>query len=57
MTPQEAATLAGRVRDFIEREVIPLESGFLNRPFHELLPVTREKRAKVKSLGLWAPHS
>lgn len=56
MTHQETAELAGRVRDFIEREVIPLEPEFLSRPFHELLPVMRAQRAKVKSLGLWAPH-
>jgi alkylation response protein AidB-like acyl-CoA dehydrogenase len=56
MTPQEAAALAGRIRDFIEREVIPLEHEFLSRPFHELIPVMRAQRAKVKSLDLWAPH-
>ena len=56
MTQQETETLAGRIRDFIEREVVPLEREFLSRPFHELLPVMRAQRAKVKSLGLWAPH-
>ncbi|HEY2951628.1 MAG TPA: acyl-CoA dehydrogenase family protein, partial [Verrucomicrobiae bacterium] len=56
MTHQEEAALAGRIRDFIEHEVIPLEHEFLSRPFHELLPVLRAQRAKVKSLGLWAPH-
>ena len=56
MTDPEAATLAGRVREFIEGEVIPLECEFLGRPFHELLPVMRAQREKVKSLGLWAPH-
>ena len=56
MTQQETETLAGRIRDFIEREGIPLEREFLSRPFHELLPVMRAQRAKVKSLGLWAPH-
>lgn len=56
MTHPEPATLSARIRDFIEREVIPLEPEFLGRPFHELLPVMRALREKVKSLGLWAPH-
>jgi alkylation response protein AidB-like acyl-CoA dehydrogenase len=56
MTDQETASLAGRIREFIEREVIPLERDFLSRPFRDLLPVMRAQRAKVKSLGLWAPH-
>jgi alkylation response protein AidB-like acyl-CoA dehydrogenase len=56
MTNDETAALARRIRDFIESEVVPLEGEFLLRPFRELLPAVREQRAKVKSLGLWAPH-
>ena len=56
MNPPEAARLVERIRDFVEREVIPLEPRFLNRPFHELLPEMRAQRAKVKSLGWWAPR-
>ncbi len=56
MTHPELATLPVRIRDFIERQVITLEPEFLSRPFHELLPVMRALREKVKSLGLWAPH-
>ena len=56
MTPEEAGLITERVREFIEREVLPLEPQFLSRPFGELLPMLRELRAKVKSLHLWAPQ-
>ena len=56
MNHPDAAGLAERIRDFIEREVIPLEREFLKRPFHELLPEMRAQRTRVKSLGWWAPH-
>ena len=35
---------------------MPLEIEFIQRPFRELLPRLREKRDRVKALGLWAPH-
>lgn len=56
MATVEADVVRKRVRDFLERDVFPLEPQFLSRPFPELLPVLRERRAKVKSLGLWAPQ-
>src|SRR5258706_11010047 len=56
MTIEEAEIVIARVRDFIESEVIPLEPEFLSRPFRDLLPAVRERRTRVKSLGLWSPH-
>jgi acyl-CoA dehydrogenase len=44
------------IGEFIENEVLPLETQFLRRPFRELLPVLREKRERVKALGWWTPH-
>ncbi len=44
------------IRTFLRQEVYPMEQDFLNRSFRELLPVLAEKRARVKSLGLWAPQ-
>jgi alkylation response protein AidB-like acyl-CoA dehydrogenase len=52
---QLPATLRA-IRDFIQDEVLPLETQFLRRPFGELLPRLREKRERVKALGWWAPH-
>jgi acyl-CoA dehydrogenase len=59
MTRQETATadaLACRIREFVDRHVIPLEPAFLGRPFPELLPVVNDLRAEVKAAGLWAPQ-
>ncbi len=44
------------VRQFLKAEMFPLETDFLSRPFRQLLPRLREKREKVKALGLWCPH-
>ncbi|MCA1636382.1 MAG: acyl-CoA dehydrogenase family protein [Acidobacteria bacterium] len=48
--------LLSRIREFIREEVFPLERDFLNRPFRDLLPALKEKRERVKALGLWAPQ-
>src|SRR5688572_23499597 len=56
MAPRvEAATT--KIRAFFETDVYPLERELLTRKsFKALLPSLREARAKVKKLGLWAPH-
>jgi acyl-CoA dehydrogenase len=41
--------------EFVEKEVIPLEPEFLNRPFVEMLPELEEKRPMVSQMELWAP--
>jgi acyl-CoA dehydrogenase len=44
------------IRGFMQNEVYPLESEFLNASFREMLPLLAEKREKAKAMGLWAPH-
>jgi acyl-CoA dehydrogenase len=44
------------VRDFIDREVTPLEPAFLGGSFRQLEPQLDRLRARVKELGLWTPH-
>ncbi len=44
------------VRTFVNDEVIPLEPAYLGKSFRALLPRLGELRARVKALGLWAPH-
>src|SRR5215813_7694290 len=56
MSAEESSSIAARVREYIEQQIIPLEKEFLARPFPELLPVLRERRAQVKAMGLWAPQ-
>jgi alkylation response protein AidB-like acyl-CoA dehydrogenase len=56
MTSEEARKITARIREYVDTTVLPLERDFLNRPFRELLPGMPEQRAKVRALGLWAPH-
>ena len=45
-----------RARAFLEEELVPLESTLLQEGFGAVLPQLREKREKVKSLGLFTPQ-
>jgi alkylation response protein AidB-like acyl-CoA dehydrogenase len=47
--------VVNRFRDYVDRELIPLESEFLANGFQAMLPVLREKRADVRRQGLWGP--
>ncbi|MGE0455968.1 MAG: acyl-CoA dehydrogenase family protein [Vicinamibacteria bacterium] len=49
-------TLLATVRGFVRDELQPLEPRLLSGPFRELLPALREKRERVRALGLFAPH-
>ena len=53
--PEKMQHLVSRVRDFVSREVQPLEPR-LGEPWHSLEPALREVRAKAKALDLWAPQ-
>ncbi|HET9754111.1 MAG TPA: acyl-CoA dehydrogenase family protein, partial [Myxococcales bacterium] len=44
------------VREFMKKEVYPLEQKLRHDGFKALLPTLREKRAKAKETGLWAAH-
>jgi acyl-CoA dehydrogenase len=54
--PEGTQRMVQVVRDFLRQEVYPLEQDFLNSSFREMLPALREKRAKVKAMGLWSPQ-
>ncbi|MEO6758217.1 MAG: acyl-CoA dehydrogenase family protein [Saprospiraceae bacterium] len=49
-------TLLPLVQSFVENELQPLETGFLQRPLPEIFPVLEAKRQLVKSAGLWGLH-
>jgi acyl-CoA dehydrogenase len=56
-TPPELAKLLGKTREFVERELFPLEPDYLSKKsFRELIPELEAIRAKVKSAGMWAPQ-
>ena len=54
--PDRAAALRERVRDFVDTELLPIERDVVSHPFGEIAGLLAEKRARVKQLGLWAPH-
>ena len=57
--PPEIESLRLRVRAFIEKEVLPLESDPANFAEHENIPEDRlaKVREKARAAGLWAPQS
>ncbi len=48
--------ITGMINEFVDKEVIPLESELHHRTFREMLPVLGEKREMVKKMELWAPN-
>jgi alkylation response protein AidB-like acyl-CoA dehydrogenase len=47
--------VVNRFRDYVDRELIPLEAQFLAEGFQPMLPALQEKRADVRRQGLWGP--
>ncbi|MFT7581552.1 MAG: acyl-CoA dehydrogenase [Myxococcota bacterium] len=47
--------LSGRIRAFVDAEVIPLEAQLMKDDFGATLPALEKARAKCKAAGLWAP--
>lgn len=56
MTPFLHPNSEAVLRAFIKDEVFPLERELLRYGFRALLPVLKEKRARIKQLGWWTPH-
>ena len=54
--PESMQGVLARVRDLLEREVLPLEPPLLYRPFAELVPALEAVRRQVRQEGLWAPQ-
>ena len=53
---EKMQTIVGMIRDFMKKEVYPIEPDFQHTGFTGMLPVLEEKRRKVKQMGLWAPQ-
>ena len=47
--------VVNRYREYVDRELVPLEPEFLASGFAAMLPKLRELRADVKRQGLWGP--
>jgi alkylation response protein AidB-like acyl-CoA dehydrogenase len=54
--PERALAVKKLVREFMVREVFPIEITARNKPFRDLVPLLREKREKAKETGLFAAH-
>jgi acyl-CoA dehydrogenase len=54
--PERVRALLPGVREFVREELIPLEAALRHQPFAALVPRLREKREKVRQMGLIAPH-
>jgi alkylation response protein AidB-like acyl-CoA dehydrogenase len=50
------AALRATLREFMQKEVYPLEPALLHDGFVSLLPLLKEKRERAKQTGLWAAH-
>jgi alkylation response protein AidB-like acyl-CoA dehydrogenase len=45
----------GLIDEFVNAELVPMETAFLTKNFRSLLPAIEKKREMVKQMGLWAP--
>src|SRR5262245_60886757 len=54
---ERTASLVKTAREFVERELIPVEPRLLaSSSWASLQPLLKELRAKARATGLWAPH-
>ena len=54
--PPATETLLAKIREFMQREVYPLEEEARGKGFRALLPRLEEARGRVREMGLWAPQ-
>ena len=52
---EKMQTILGMMKEFVQKELIPLEAETLNKLFSEILPQLEEKRKMVKQMELWSP--
>ncbi|MCB0012096.1 MAG: acyl-CoA dehydrogenase family protein [Anaerolineales bacterium] len=56
VSEEEFASILKQVRRFVDEELIPLEPALLGQGFKATLPQLKEKRQKVRELGMWTPQ-
>jgi alkylation response protein AidB-like acyl-CoA dehydrogenase len=54
--PEHITSMLEHARDFMDREVHPLEPGFLADGFTAILPELERCRERARQTGLWAAH-
>ncbi|RPI97791.1 MAG: acyl-CoA dehydrogenase, partial [Spirochaetales bacterium] len=53
---EKMQAIRGMIREFVDKELIPLEPEFTTKEFREMLPVLEEKKRMVRKMELWAPN-
>jgi acyl-CoA dehydrogenase len=53
---EKMQTILGMMREFVDKELVPLEHELLTKDVKHLLPVIEEKRRAVRQMELWAPN-
>jgi len=53
---EKILTIIEMVREFMKKEVYPLEPHFLFKKFKDMKPQLEEARRKIKQMELWAPQ-
>jgi len=48
-------TILDMIREFVDREIVPMEHDFATKGFKEMQPEIEEKRNMVRKMELWAP--
>jgi alkylation response protein AidB-like acyl-CoA dehydrogenase len=56
ITPEQLQELLKAYRQFVEREIFPIDLQVVRGPFKQYLPQLKALREQAKSLGLFAPH-
>jgi alkylation response protein AidB-like acyl-CoA dehydrogenase len=52
---EKMQTILGMIKEFVQKELIPLEPEIMGKSFTEIEPVLAEKRKMVKQMELWSP--
>jgi acyl-CoA dehydrogenase len=54
--PEKTQAIVGMIREFVDKELIPMEPLFSQKDADELAPLLEEKRQMVRQMELWAPN-
>ena len=52
---EKLQTILDMMKEFVEKELIPMEQEFVTRGFMDMLPEIEKKRELVRKMELWAP--
>ena len=52
---EKMQTILGMMKEFVQKELMPLEPEMLNKSFSVILPELEQKRKMVKQMELWSP--